>query len=122
LPYEDIRLENNLVVSYHDNLGRIIGCGALEFYSRFALLRSIAVDESMRGNSIGKKIVADLLEKAKENNVKEVYLLTETAHNFFLNRGFMDVARDDVPDEVKASSEFSSVCPVSASVLVYRMT
>lgn len=120
LPYEDIRLENNLFVSYHDEAGRIIGSGGLEFYSPFALLRSVAVEESQRGNSIGKDIVSDLLARAQENSVHKIYLLTETAHDFFLNRGFQDVSRDNVPVEVKASTEFSSVCPVSASVMVYQ--
>jgi amino-acid N-acetyltransferase len=121
LPYQDISLENNLFLSYHDDSGRIIGSGGLEFYSRFALLRSVAVDENVRGNSIGKQIVNELLKKAKEKNAYEVYLLTDTARNFFINRGFMDVGRDNVPNDVKASSEFSSVCPVSASAMVYRI-
>lgn len=121
LPYQDIRLENNLFVSYHDQSGRILGFGGLEFYSPFALLRSVAVDESQRGNSIGKHIVSDLLARAQEKSVREVYLLTETAHDFFLNRGFTDVLREDVPVEIKGSSEFSSVCPVTASAMVYRI-
>jgi len=121
LPYRDIRLEDNLFVSYDDNSGTIIGSGGLEFYPPFALLRSVAVRENERGKSIGKQIVGDLLNIAKENGVHEVYLLTETAHEFFLNRGFRDVARENVPSEIKASSEFSAVCPVSASVMVWQI-
>lgn len=121
LPYEDIRLSNSLFLSYHDEDGRLIGSGGLEFYSQYALLRSVAVDPEMRGRSIGKHIVNDLLERAGDRAVNEVYLLTETAHDFFLKSGFADIKRDSVPSEVKVSSEFSSVCPVSASVMVYRL-
>lgn len=120
LPFQDIELKNNQFISYHDEVGRIIGSGGLEFYSSYALLRSVAVDETQRGKSIGKEIVKDLLDRAKDKRVKEVYLLTETAHDFFLKHGFNDVARENVPLEIKDSSEFKSVCPVSAACMVFR--
>jgi amino-acid N-acetyltransferase len=120
LPYGDIQTKNNLFVSYHDDENNMIGSGGLEFYASYALLRSVAVDETQRGKSIGKAIVSDLLDRAKKESVKEIYLLTETAHDFFLNRGFKDVQREHVPDEVRASSEFASVCPVSAACMVYK--
>ena len=120
LPYQDINLENALFVTYCDKGGNIIGSGGLEFYSPYALLRSVAVDESERGKAFGKEIVNDLVERAKNRSVKEIYLLTETAHGFFLKRGFADVAREDVPVELKRSTEFTSVCPVSAACMVYR--
>ena len=121
LPYLDLIVESNLLVSYHDDKGKIIGSGGLEFYSAYALLRSVAVEETQRGTAVGKQIVADLLLRAKQAGVGEVYLLTETAHDFFLRRGFSDINRELVPEEVKASTEFSSVCPITASVMVYRM-
>jgi len=120
LPYQDIELANSLFISYSDENGKIIGSGGLEFYSSYALLRSVAVDEAQRGKAFGKEIVKDLVDRAKNKSVKAIYLLTETAHDFFLKRGFTDVAREHVPVEVKASSEFSSVCPVSAACMVYR--
>lgn len=120
LPYDDIQLDNNLFISYKDESGKIIGSGGLEFYSMYALLRSVAVDQSERGKAVGTEIVNDLLDRAKRKSIKEIYLLTETAHDFFKKRGFADVPREDVPSEVKASSEFSSVCPVSAVCMVYR--
>lgn len=121
LPYKDIRLENSLFVSYYDDSREIIGSGGLEFYSPYALLRSVAVRESERGRSIGKHIVNDLIDRAKKNGVHEVYLLTETAHDFFLNWGFRDVGRENVPGKIKASPEFASVCPSSAMVMRYRL-
>ncbi|MGC3947356.1 MAG: arsenic resistance N-acetyltransferase ArsN2 [Chryseolinea sp.] len=120
LPFRDIKLENNLFVSYQNEQGKIIGSGGLEFYSTYALLRSVAVDEHCRGNAFGKEIVNDLLRRAREKSIKEIYLLTETAHDFFLQRGFSDISREKVPAEIKASSEFDSVCPASAICMVYR--
>lgn len=121
LPAEDIRLSNGLFISYHDDAGKIVGAGGLEFYSGYALLRSVVVDASMRGQSIGKDIVNDLLSRANQTSTRAVYLLTETAHDFFVKLGFSDIERDAVPSEVKVSTEFSTVCPVSASVMIYRI-
>jgi N-acetylglutamate synthase-like GNAT family acetyltransferase len=121
LPYQDLELKNNLLFSYHDEEGGMIGSGGLEFYSSFALLRSVAVAEDKRGKSIGKDIVKHLLHTAKARGIREVYLLTETAHHFFLNRGFSDIPRENVPAEVKASTEFASVCPTSAAAMIYQL-
>lgn len=120
LPYQDIKLSDNLFVSYHDPAGELVGSGGLEFYSNYALLRSVAVHANMRGQSIGKEIVSDLLSRAKSMGCIEVYLLTETARDFFLKLKFSDTARELVPAEIKSSTEFASVCPVSAAVMVYR--
>jgi amino-acid N-acetyltransferase len=120
LPYQDIELNNNLIISYHTEDGNLIGSGGLEFYASYALLRSLAVDQTQRGKSFGKYIVNDLLDRAKSKSIKSVFLLTETAHDFFLHYGFADVARDSVPGEVRQSSEFKSVCPVSAACMVYH--
>ena len=121
LPYEDIRHSDNLFVSYHDQTGTMVGSGGLEFYSNYALLRSVAVEQCMRGKSIGKEIVNNLLDRLKTRGTHEVYLLTETAREFFLKMGFSEIERDAVPLEIKLSSEFSSVCPVSAAVMVRRI-
>ena len=121
LPYQDIQLDGNILISYHDGDGKMIGSGGLEFYNSYALLRSVAVDEKQRGKSFGKYIVGDLLDRARGNSMKSVFLLTETAHDFFLQRGFVDTSRDRVPVEIKESSEFKSVCPVSATCMVYHL-
>lgn len=114
LPDGDLKLDNSYFFAYHDDNGKIVGTGGLEFYSSHALLRSIAVSESFRGTSVGKKIVSHLIDQADRRNIREIFLLTETAPVFFSKLGFQAVSRETVPDEVKSSSEFASVCPVSA--------
>jgi len=121
LPFQDITLEGNLFMSYQDEAGNLIGSGGLELYGPYSLIRSIAVDEKQRGKSLGKQIVEDIIQQARSRSLKEIYLLTETAHDFFIHIGFKDVSRDLVPDAVKASPEFISVCPVSAACMVYHL-
>jgi amino-acid N-acetyltransferase len=44
-------------------------------------------------------------------------LLTETAPGYFETKGYQQITRADVPEEVQQSSEFSHVCPQSAIVM-----
>jgi amino-acid N-acetyltransferase len=94
-----------------------VGSGGLEFHGDKALLRSLAVSQSMRSQSLGKQIVEDLLQHVIERGKKEIYLLTTTAYFFFLKFGFAEVQRDEVPEEIKSSTQFSEVCPSSARVM-----
>lgn len=121
LPHQDLRLHDSLFVTYADENNQLIAVGGMEFYSHHALLRSVAVDQAKQRGGYGKRVVDDLLRRAKERGVRNVYLLTETARDFFLKKGFIDVPRDQVPAEVKNSSEFTSVCPVSAACMVYHL-
>ena len=118
LPYKDISLEKSLMFSYLDDHGNIIGSGGLEFYGPYALLRSLAVRKDLQGKAIGKRIVNDLLEKAKEEKAIAIYLLTETAHDYFNRLQFQDIDRNSVPQEIRSSSEFSNVCPTSAACMM----
>jgi amino-acid N-acetyltransferase len=65
--------------------------------------------------------VKTLIDHAKTRSIKQVYLLTETAHKYFLKFGFKDITRENVPAEIKQSTEFVSVCPVSAACMVYHL-
>lgn len=119
LPFKDITLEKSQIFSYFDDEGIVIGCGGLEFYGDYALLRSVAVRKDVRRKSVGKFIVQDLLDKAKQKST-EIYLLTETAHEYFKKLLFQDVQRNNVPKEIQSSSEFSNVCPTTAACMVYK--
>ena len=96
---------------------RIVACAALELYGDGALLRSVAVDRTMRGSGIGQLIVKAALELAVARDAAAVYLLTTTAEHFFPRFGFTPVSRNDVPPGVRQSVEFQSACPASAVVM-----
>ena len=117
LPFEDIILNGNEFFIY-ENGGDLIGSCGLEFYGDYALLRSLATKTAVRGTGLGKEILKDIIGVAKKKSVKTIYLLTETAPVFFEKNGFRKQSREEAPTEIKSSSEFSSVCPVSA-VLMY---
>lgn len=121
LPTEDVSLNKGLFLAYYNTHDVLVGSGGLEFYDNLALLRSLAVSPELRGQQVGKEIVSQLLEAAKQRDISEVYLLTQTASFFFQKMGFKPVARENVPDTIQKSSEFATVCPASADILVLKL-
>jgi N-acetylglutamate synthase-like GNAT family acetyltransferase len=101
LPAEDVSLNKGLFLVYYNTHDVLVGSGGLEFYNNLALLRSLAVSPELRGQQVGKEIVSQLLEAAKQRGISEVYLLTQTASFFFQKMGFKPVARENVPDAIQ---------------------
>jgi amino-acid N-acetyltransferase len=100
---------------------RIVGTAALEIHSDGALLRSVAVSSAVRGRGLGAALVESALHVAEELSVREVYLLTFTADNYFQRLGFELLDRRDVPDAVRTSVQFTHACPSTALVMRKRV-
>ena len=100
----------------------IVGCSALELYQQLALLRSVAVKSSFRKRGLGLKLTRAALDLARESRITNVYLLTETASAFFSRLGFIQARRSDVPEVVKQSIEFTTLCPESARVMTISLS
>ena len=96
---------------------RIVGTAALELFGGSALLRSVAVAGELRGQGVGQALTNAALDLAKRRGVHTVYLLTETATQFFPKFGFRPVPRTDVDPGVLESTEFTTACPASALVM-----
>jgi amino-acid N-acetyltransferase len=116
LPVDDLAagLENFLVATEDCE---VIGAVGLEYYNGYALLRSLAVKKDKRNAGVAGKVLSRIEDIARRNGIKEIFLLTETARDYFLKKGYSTINRTDVPAEVQHSSEFSHVCPKSAIVM-----
>ncbi len=101
-----------------DDSRGLLACGGIEYYERYALIRSIAVAERARSAGLGKAIVSRLLAECRTRAVQSIGLLTTTAEDYFAAQGFVSVARSDVPDALLASSQFQGVCPGSATAML----
>ncbi len=93
---------------------RMVGCGGSEAFSVAALLRSIVVLPDCRGTGLGRRIVRQLIDRLSSRGIREFYLLTTTAEEYFKKRGFKAIDRDEVHPQVLASREFQDACPASA--------
>ena len=94
-----------------------MGSAALEEYPSGVLLRSVVVDENMRGERLGELLTREALDLASRHGHRTAYLLTTTAAKFFPRFGFAPVDRAEVPEDVRASIEFTSACPSTAIVM-----
>jgi len=107
-------LSQFLVAEYK---GQIVAVAGLELYGGSALLRSVGVSPEWRGSGLGRQLVDRLLAEAERHGTRDVYLLTTTAEHYFPRFGFACIARDEVPERVQSSVEFTSACPASAVVM-----
>lgn len=79
--------------------GAVHGCGALHpFGEQMAEIAALAVDESYKHLGIGRRIVAFLLERAKEQGVRRVFALTTRSSDWFLQFGFRRGSTADIPE------------------------
>jgi amino-acid N-acetyltransferase len=101
--------------------GRLVGCYGIEVYGGDGLLRSVAVTGDERSRGLGARLVEHALSNARERGLRTVTLLTTSASGYFPRFGFREVGRDDTPEDVRASEEFRSVCPSTATVMVLRL-
>lgn len=77
--------------------GRIVGCGALHFYTpETGEIRSIAVQPDCKGRGIGRKLVEELEAEARRYGLREVFLFTYVPE-FFRKLGFVEVDRGELP-------------------------
>ncbi len=93
---------------------RLVACGGAEAYQFAALIRSVAVAPEYRSHGIGRKIVRQLLDRLASRGLREFYLLTTTAEDYFKKRGFKTIDRDEVHPQLLSSREFQDACPSSA--------
>ena len=117
LPTEGVHTDalTNFVIA--ENEGTLVGVVGLEVYRESALLRSAAVEENWRGSGVGRALVDRALALTRERGIRDVFLLTTTAEDYFPRFGFVCIARDSVPEPVQASAEFQGACPSTAVVM-----
>lgn len=116
LPLDDFDAHLDAAVVARDG-ERVVACAALELYPPYALLRSVAVDAGVRGQGLGLAVTRAAIALARQHGLQALFLLTETAGGFFPKVGFAPVPRAAVPEAVRQSVEFTTVCPVSALVM-----
>jgi amino-acid N-acetyltransferase len=122
LPISDITTEKLQRFYGYESTGEVIGIVGIEVFGAVGLLRSLVVDPRHRSEGIGSALVEIAEDFALEEGVKTLYLLTTTAEPFFLRRGYTRVSREAAPPEIQATSEFSSMCPISSAFMIKKMS
>jgi amino-acid N-acetyltransferase len=94
--------------------GALVGAEGIERYGDAGLLRSAVVHPEWRGRGVGEALTRDRLDWAEREGVRELWLLTTTAADYFPRFGFERATRDDAPPALQRSREFAEACPSSA--------
>jgi len=97
--------------------GTIVGSAGLEKHGDYGLLRSAAVSAALRGRGVGRRLINEVIDDARHNRMRALYLLTNTAESYFPEFGFERIDRAAVPVELNESVEFQGVCCSSAAVM-----
>ena len=101
--------------------GRIVGSIGMEAYGESGLLRSMAVDSAFRNKGIASELVSELTRHAKGLRVRKLFLITNTAEEYFKKFGFVKVVRESVDKEVLQSREFNGLCPASSAIMMKQL-
>jgi UDP-N-acetylmuramate: L-alanyl-gamma-D-glutamyl-meso-diaminopimelate ligase len=98
----------------------VVGCVALEVVGDDAILRALAVDSEWRGAGYGWMLADVAVGQARWRGVRRIYLLTETASDFFAAKfGFRVVDRSTVGRGVAATETFMQ--PTAAGLVAMRL-
>ena len=120
LPYRDIsgHLEHFRVA---DDGNGPAGCIGAEMFDEICLLRSFAVNGTLRRRGIGRKLLDDLLAYAARKGAGRVFLLTTTAELYFAKNGFIKTDKENASEQIAGTEEFKNICPDSAVLMVREL-
>jgi amino-acid N-acetyltransferase len=91
-----------------------VGYFGFEQFGENALFRSMLVQPDARKRGYGTMIWKEAKKTLKEQGVNSVYLLTNTAEDFFDKQGFAVIERKSVPESIANTTEFREFCPDSS--------
>lgn len=121
LPYDDIDaalLAHFFAVRVD---GEVAGIAGLEPHGPHGLLRSLVVRAARRGTGLGRSLVGEAERRASERGIETLFLLTDTAPDYFRRLGFRDCPRDAAPEAIRNTREFSTLCPDDAAFMCKRL-
>lgn len=107
LGYPDLREHLHELLVLRDRDRQVAGCVAMEIYEDAGLLRALASSPNRRGEGLGWMLADGALNRARRRGARRVYLITESATDFFAEKfGFRAVDRELVDAAVLESSQF----------------
>lgn len=117
LPTDDLDKLDLADVRVVEESGRVVAVGAIEHHGDAALLRSVVTDPIAQGRGLARSMVDALDALCRERGVQDLYLLTDTAADYFERLGFRECARSAAPRAIRVTRQFSTLCPDSATLM-----
>ena len=113
----DIALSNSLYFFGYHQHGKLVGAVGFEYFGAVALLRSLAVSAELRGSGLGRTLVRFAESEARSMGIIALFLLTETAEQFFTKLSYQLLSRENAPQVIKNTAQFSTLCPATSSFM-----
>jgi amino-acid N-acetyltransferase len=101
--------------------GEIVALAGIEVHAPDALLRSVCVRAAQRGQGLAARACELLEAHARNLGVTRFYLLTTTARGYFEQLGFEVCSRAVAPAAIRATAEFGSLCPATATCMTRQL-
>jgi len=117
LPVADLRDNRVLTLLGIRDAGQLAGIVGIEVHGEVGLLRSLAVAPARRGAGLGGRLVSEAEAWAVKQGIGTLYLLTETAVEYFAGLGYEAVPRSGAPAVIAVTRQFSDLCPASAAFM-----
>ena len=91
-------LDRFVVLAYEEE---VIGCAALNLYpgEKLAELACLAVNPFYRDGGRGERILAHIEKRAKDRNLKKLFVLSTQTAQWFVERGFVEADVNALPAE-----------------------
>lgn len=100
---------------------KLVGSAGMELLGNIGLLRSVAVAETHRNHALGRQLFASALDHARAHDAQEVYLITNSAERYFEKNGFQAIERNEAPEQIVQTEQFSGLCPSSSFVMKIKL-
>lgn len=114
LPVDDLREAGRRFFRFGDNGGDLIGFIGWEEAGHAALLRSLVVVPSRRGQGWSRVLIGWALRRLAEAGVTDAYLLTTSIETLAAKLGFARLDRALAPAAIRDSRQFAALCPATA--------
>ncbi len=96
----ETEISNFMVVELE---GTVIGCAALyPVCEESGEIACIAIHPDYQRAKLGERLLSELERKAEQQNYTYVYALTTVASHFFLEKGFVEIGVEELPDSRKS--------------------
>lgn len=117
LPHSDIRHETATFFVAETERGIIGVAGIEDCGERCGLIRSVGVMPGYRKQHVARQLLQRVVAHAAERDLRQLYLLTGSASDYFGQLGFVVAERNRAPAGVKASRLFRELCTGSATLM-----
>lgn len=117
LPVGDLNGDASVLFFEEWMHGELAGVVGIEVFDDTGLLRSLAVTPSYRGYGLGARLVRRAETQAAEIGIRTLWLLTDSAAEFFELLDYERAERSSAPEEIRQSAQFRDLCPDSAVLM-----